>query len=149
MILETYDDYAMFCSLINAAREKFGMRIIAYNLVGNHFHFVLWPVRNNDLARFMKWLEQTHARRFHLKRGTVGCGAVYQGRYASRLIYEDRKLFTALRYVESNARRHGLVKRAEDWPWCSAWNRESLGPRVVIDDSPIARPANWLEILND
>jgi putative transposase len=125
------------------------MRIIAYNFLGNHFHFLLWPVGDNDTAWFMKWLEQTHARRFHLKRGSVGCGAVFQSRYVSRRISEDRKVFAALIYVEANARRHGVVRRAEDWPWGSAWNRASIGPYVAIDDSPIPRPSNWLEILNN
>ena len=149
VILRTYEDYSNFITLINAAREKFRMRILAHNLLGNHFHFVLWPRGDDDVPRFMKWLEQKHAQRFHRKGGTVGSGAVFQGRYVSRMISEDRKLFTALRYVESNARRHGFVKRAEDWPWCSAWNRAPIGPTVVIDDSPVLRPSNWLDFLND
>jgi REP element-mobilizing transposase RayT len=91
VILKSYDDYANFVALVNAAREKFGMRILAYNLLGHHFHFVLWPRRDNDLPRFMKWLEQMHAQRFHRKQGTVGRGAVYQGRYESQPISEDRK----------------------------------------------------------
>jgi putative transposase len=148
-ILKTYEDYSNFVRLINVTREKFRMRILAHNLLGNHFHLVLWPWRDNDLPRFMKSLEQKHAQRFHRRRGTVGCGAVYQARYVSRMITEDRKLITLLRYVESNARRHGLVERAEEWPWCSAWNREPIGPTVVIDDSPVPRPSNWLDFLNE
>ena len=149
VIVETYEDYANFVGLTNAAREKFRMRILAYNLLGNHFHFVLYPRRDDDMPRFMKWLEQKHAKRFHRQRGTVGCGAVFQSRYYSRMITEERKLFSALKYVEGNARRHGLVERAEHWPWCSAWNREPIGPAVVIDDSPVPRPSNWLDFINE
>lgn len=97
----------------------------------------------------MQWLTGTHARRYHLRRGTVGCGAVYQSRYVARAIDEPRKFFGALRYVEANALRHGVVHRAQDWPWTSAWAGDSIGATVAIDDSPILRPANWLEMLND
>lgn len=97
----------------------------------------------------MKWLTGTHARRFHLRRQSVGSGAVYQSRYFSRMLEEPRKFFSALRYVEANGVNHGAVSRAEEWPWSSAWNREQLGPAVSIDDSPIDRPSNWLEILNN
>jgi len=61
---------------------------------------------------------------------------------------EGRKIFTALRYVERNALVAGLVKRAEDWPWGSAWNGSPPSP-FIIDESPIPRPSNWLTILND
>src|SRR6185436_1512401 len=57
VILVTYEDYSNFITLINAAREKFRMRILAHNLLGNHFHFVLWPRGDDDVPRFMKWLE--------------------------------------------------------------------------------------------
>jgi len=149
LILESYDDYDMFCSLVNEAREKIAMRIVAYCFLRNHFHFLLWPRADGDLPRFMHWLTGTHGRRFHLRRGTVGSGAVYQSRYVSRPIDEARKFFGALRYVEANALRHGVVRRAQDWPWTSAWNREAITASVAIDDSPIVRPSNWLEILND
>ena len=149
VILETYEDYANFIELVNEARQKFRMRILAYNLLGNHFHFVLWPVCDNDLPRFMKRLEQRHAQRFHRKRGTRGSGAVFQSRYQARILTEARKLFSALRYVDGNARRHGFVTRAEDWPWSSACTREPMGPRIVIDASPVPRPSNWLDFIND
>lgn len=125
------------------------MRIIAYSFRRTHFHFVLWPKNTQDLPRFMKWLEGTHARRWHLHRGSVGSGAVYQCRYFARGLEDVRHFFTALRYVEANALKDGVVTRAEDWPWCSAWNREGVGEIVAIDDSPIPRPSNWLKILND
>jgi hypothetical protein len=32
-------------------------------------------------------------------------------------------LWKTVRYVEGNAQRAGLVRRAEDWPWCSAHAR--------------------------
>lgn len=149
MILETYDDYAAFCALVERARRKIAMRIIAYCLLRTHFHFLLWPRGDDDLPLFMKWLTGTHARRFRVQGGTVGQGAVYQSRYFSRPIDEARKFFGALRYVEANALKHGVVRRVQDWPWCSAWNREPIGASVTIDDSPIPRPANWLEILNN
>ena len=149
VVLETYEDYAAFCALVEQARSKRPMRIIAYCLLRTHFHFLLWPEGGQDLPRFMKWLTGTHARRFHLSRGSVGTGAVYQSRYVARRIDETRKFFTALRYVEANALKHGVVRRAEHWPWGSAWNRESIGATVRIDDSPVTRPSNWLQILNE
>ena len=148
VLFESCGDYEGFLKLMEVARRKFRMRIVAYNLISNHFHFVLWPRDSTSLIRFMHWLTSTHAKRFHRQRGTVGAGAVYQSRYFSRPISEDRRFFTVLRYVEQNAFAAGLVGRAEEWQWGSAWNG-SPKSTFVIDDPPIARPSNWLDFLND
>jgi hypothetical protein len=59
-------------------------------------------------------------------------------------ISEDRHYYTALRYVERNALAAKRVKRAQDWPWCSASRRSPL----TLDAGPYPRPTNWLAILN-
>jgi putative transposase len=76
-------------------------------------------------------------------------GAVYQGRYVSRPIEESRHYFSALRDVERNALTAGVVKRAEEWRWCSAWRHDGAGAPFAIDEGPITRPPNWLSFLND
>lgn len=145
----TYEDYAAFCALVNEARRKRPMRILAYSLRKTHFHFVLWPRGDADVPNFMKWLTATHAQRRHRREGSVGTGAVYQSRYVCRGIRDDRDLISILRYVEANALKDGVVARAEDWPWCSAWAGEGCGASVVMDDSPLPRPSNWRQILNE
>jgi putative transposase len=74
---------------------------------------------------------------------------VYQSRYVSVRITDDRHLVSALRYVEKNAREAGLVDRAEDWRWCSAWQAVAESPTFIVDSGPLPRLANWLEMLND
>ena len=148
VLFASYEDYESFIRLMEEARRRFRMRIIAYRLLSTHLHFLLWPRYTGDVVRFMHWLTSTHAKRFHRRRGSVGTGAVYQSRYFSRGIDEDRKVMTALRYVERNALEAGLVKRAEDWPWGSAWQGDAPPP-FVVDESPLPRPNNWLETLNE
>jgi putative transposase len=149
VILETYDDYLEFCVLLNEARRRRPMRILAYSARQTHFHLVLWPVGDNDVPRFMKWFTETHATYFHRRRGSRGTGAVYQSRYFSRGIESVRDFVSILRYVEANALKDGQVQRAEEYPWCSAWRGDGFGATVVMDDGPIARPSNWLQILNE
>ena len=37
------------------------MRIVAYCLMSNHWHLVLWPQHDGDLGAFMQKLTITHA----------------------------------------------------------------------------------------
>jgi putative transposase len=70
-------------------------------------------------------------------------GHAYESRFKSREVSEERHLLTLLRYVESNPVRAGLVERAEHWPWSSLHQC----PHVILTESPVRRPASWLDLL--
>ncbi|HEY7055092.1 MAG TPA: transposase [Vicinamibacterales bacterium] len=148
VLFETSDDFDDFVRLMDEARAKRSMRIIGYCLMRTHVHFLLWPQSDGDMSRFMQWIASTHARRFHRRRGTKGTGAVYQSRYVSTPIKDDRHLLIAWRYVEMNPVTAKLVQRAEEWRWSSA--RPSSDPPAIftVDPGPVPRPATWLDIVN-
>src|SRR2546421_10255679 len=50
-------------------------------LMPNHWHLVLWPRRDGDLAAFVGWLSNTHVRRWRAHRHNSGQGHPYQGPY--------------------------------------------------------------------
>ena len=127
------DDYAAFLRILSLACERHDMRLLAWCLMPNHFHFVAWPRRDNDLPRLMQWLTTCHVRRHH--RHYKGNGHVWQGRYKSFIAEGGKHLLAVLKYVERNPVRAGLVKRAEHWPWSSAaaWAEMGSGSRRVPD----------------
>jgi len=53
-----------------------------------------------------------------------------------------------MRYVERNARRAGLVERAEAWPWTSA-SPVSRMHGIELAPWPLARPKDWLQFVNE
>jgi len=112
----------------------------------NHWHLVVWPREDGDISRFFQWLCQVHTQQIHAVRGTCGRGHIYQGRYRSVVVESDGNFLLVCRYVERNALRAGLVRRAEDWRWGSLWwwvNRGDEGR-----EWPVPRPAGWVESVN-
>ena len=75
---------------------------------------------------------------------------MYQGRFKSFPVQVDSHFLTVCRYVEANARRARLVKRAEGWRWGSLWVRRSSGSplRRLVKAWPVERPRNWLADVN-
>ncbi len=144
-IFEKEGDYQAFLRILGEALTRFPVRLLAYCLMPNHFHLMLWPVGDGDLSRFMQWLTLTHTQRWHAHRGSAGLGHLYQGRFKSFLVQDDDHFLTACRYVERNALRAGLVTRAEDWPWCSLGSPTD-GP--CLSPWPIDRPEDWIERVN-
>ena len=142
-------DYAAFVDLLADALERVpGMRLTGFCLMPNHWHLVLWPREAGDLPEFMRWLSNTHARRFRSHSHSVGHGHVYQGRYKSFLVQNDAPYLTLLRFVEANPLRAKRVKKAEKWPWSSLATTRSPDGRPVVSDGPTPKPAGWKELVN-
>ena len=120
-------------------------------LMPNHWHLVLHPKRDGDLATFMQWLTLTHTQQYHARTKTIGHGHLYQGRYKSFLVQKDKYLLQLIRYVERNPLRATLVRRAEDWQWGSAWRRYqgTTKEKKLLDDLPVDLPRGYRNWLNE
>jgi putative transposase len=145
------DDYLAFEGVIRETLEKRPMRILSYCLMRNHWHFVLWPENDGDLAGFMQRLTVTHVTRWQKFYDMVGFGHVYQGRFKSFPVETDDYFYQVNRYTERNALRANLVKRAEDWPWGSLWIRKygTAEHREMLSDWPLPPPRRWLQYVNE
>ncbi len=144
-------DYQAFERVLAETLEKQRMRVLAYTLMPNHWHFVLWPEGDGELTAFMNGLTLTHAMRWHAHYHTSGSGHLYQGRFKSFPIETDAHLYTVLRYVERNALRAHLVERAEQWRWSSLYLRASGDARVtsLLHPWPVPLPEQWTERVNE
>ena len=149
-LFEKDGDYEAFERIVAETRESRRMRICAYCLMPNHWHFVLWPEHDGDLAAFMQRLTITHVRRWQEHRGEVGLGHVYQGRYKSFPVETDEYFYQVSRYVERNALRAKLVSAAEEWRWCSLWRRVhgSAEQAALLSGWPLPQPRNWTSLVN-
>ncbi|NLX20223.1 MAG: hypothetical protein GXY55_00935 [Phycisphaerae bacterium] len=143
-------DYEAFERVMAEAHERHPIRLLAYCLMPNHWHMVLWPREDGELTAFVRWLTHTHTMRWHAHHHTTGTGHLYQGRFKSFPVQTDPHFLTVCRYVERNALRARLVTRAENWRWGSLWRRRCGDPeaRAILSDWPIDRPRNWVHLIN-
>ena len=143
-------DFEAFERIIEQTLETCPMRILSYCLLSNHWHLVLWPERDGDLGAFMQKLTITHARNWQVYRRRVGYGHLYQGRYKSFPIEDDEHFYQVVRYVERNALRAKLVRRAENWRFSSLWRRVYGTPesRRILSAWPLPRPRSWVRYVN-
>jgi putative transposase len=144
-VFHNANDYAAFIRLMEEAGSRVPMRILAYCLMPNHFHLVLWPSGDGDLSRWMQWLLTSHVRRY--RRHYSGSGHVWQGRFKAFPIQSDEHLLTVMRYVERNPVRAPsiAVSSACMWPWSSAQRATSRDERPQLDPGPVPRRPDWLE----
>jgi len=149
-IFNTDEDYKLFEQLLLETKEIFDMRILAYELMPNHFHLVLYPKNDGDLGLFMHRLCNAHTRKVHAHTNTNGSGHLYQGRYKSFLVDKDNYLLAVIKYVEQNAMRAKLVRSCEDWQWGSAWRRVygTVEQKKLLDQKSFQLPDDYLNWIN-
>ena len=149
-VFHTPEDYDAFERILAEGLDRQPCRILAYQLMPNHWHLVLQPTEDGGMSNFLRWVSLTHTMRLHAHRGTGGQGHVYQGRFKSFPIQDDGHFLVVCRYVERNALRAGLVQRAEDWRWGSLnrWQQKPEREPRLLSPWPITRPPRWAERVN-
>jgi putative transposase len=141
-------DYRAFENLLTDTLLRIPTRLLAYTIMPNHWHMVIWP-RGEELPRFMHRLTLTHAKRWNKAHGCERTGPLYQNRYAAIPVETGIHLRRVLRYVERNALRARLVKSAEDWRWSSLWHRVNGSQAVPLSEWPTVPEPDWIRFVNE
>jgi len=110
-------DRRKFLSLLAEQCPECGLEIWAYCLMTNHVHLVAVPVSVDSLGRAMRRVNSQYAAYVNRRQGWSGY--LWQGRFYSTPL-DGPHFWSAVRYVERNPVRVGLVPRAEDYAWSSA-----------------------------
>ena len=111
------DDRVLFTSLIEDSCAKFGVLIRSYAWMTNHDHMIAIPRQPDSFAKAFRRANSIYARCFNKKYGLLGY--LWQDRFYSCPL-DERHFWSAMRYVELNPVRAGMVARAEDYIWSSA-----------------------------
>lgn len=140
------DDYREFLTLAAETAQAHEVALLGWCLMPNHFHFIARAVRDGGLGRWMQQLMTAQVRRHHARHGSGG--HVWQGRFKAFPIEADVHYVAVLRYVERNARRARLVRRAEAWPWSSLAARTGRSGLPRPAPSPVPLPRDWARQVN-
>ena len=116
-VFEEAADYLQYLNFLVQYASLYDLEIWAYCLMPNHVHLVCVPMQLDSLARTLHTVHMKYARYFNKKRDSVG--HLWQGRFFSCAL-DERHLYAAVRYVERNPVRAGIVSAAGDYPWSSA-----------------------------
>jgi putative transposase len=140
-------DYLAFLQLLLDGKQKAQIELFAFCLMPNHWHLVLRPRDDGDLAAYLSWVTNTHVKRYRAHYSRTS-GHLYQGRYKSFAVEEDAYLVTLLRYVEANPLRAKLAGRAREWQWSSLGCQSKLAAKL-LSPWPVDRPRNWAALVNE
>lgn len=93
-------DYGRFLKRTKKYKDKFGVSILCYCLMPNHFHFLLRQDTEVPITTFMLRLGTSYAKYFNIKYEEVG--SLFQDRFKAKLIETDEYLLQLSRYIHRN-----------------------------------------------
>lgn len=127
-IFEDAEDNLRFLQTLFKYKEISGYWIFAYCLMGNHVHLLL-KVGLEPLEQIMRRLCGSYVYWYNWKYERIGY--LFQDRFKSESVEDDRYFLTVLRYIHQNPLHAGLVKDVSQYRWSSY--REYLHPNAFVD----------------
>lgn len=109
-------DYLKFLDTLGKMVERFKLEIHAYVLMKNHYHLLIRTEEAN-LSRAIQWLGVSYSGWFN--RRHQRSGHLFQGRFKSFLIENERYLSAMCHYIHGNPLRAGLARRLSNYRWSS------------------------------
>jgi putative transposase len=140
-------DYARYIELLAEGCRSADVRVLAWCLMPNHVHLVLVPGTVESLTAALSYVHQRYTWIVNRRNGCTG--HLWQSRFASSPM-DDAHTLAAVRYVELNPVRAGLVTSPEQWRWSSLRGRLPGGhePLAVAADAWLSHGVtDWLDFL--
>src|SRR4030042_6002476 len=125
-------DRKQYLSLLKKYSVKWKSSIIAYCLMNNHVHLLKKPESDESLFKMMQGLTLCYTQ--HINRTYKRTGRLWESRYHSCIVDQEKYLWAVARYIEQNPVRAGMVQRAEDYPYSSARAHVNGGKDVVLGE---------------
>lgn len=115
-IFRDSQDRLKFISILEKKQSETDLSFYAYCLMDNHIHLILRE-NNNEISLIMKGIATSYAMYFNIKYGRVG--HVFQDRFKSEAVEDERYLMAVIRYVHFNPIKACMVERPENYRWSS------------------------------
>ena len=133
-------DYEAYLDLLATWCGRCGVEVWAYCLMPNHVHLVVVPDSEDGLRRGIGEAHRRYTRRINFRKRWRG--HLWQGRFASYVL-DEHYLLAAVRYVEMNPVKAGLVRRPRQYRWSSA------AAHLKGRDDALVRVAPLLQVVGD
>ncbi len=115
-IFHSEEYFQYFLLTLEEAHQRFGLQILCYCLMSNHYHLLVKTPEAN-LGRAMRHINGVYTQRHNRLHKTDG--SLFRGRYKSIVVEEESYQLQLSRYIHRNPLEAGMVEKLDDYPWSS------------------------------
>jgi putative transposase len=137
-------DYREYLHLMAQWCNHCKVMIWSYCMMPNHVHLIAVPGTEDSLRKAIGEAHRRYTRYINFQKGWKG--HLWQGRFASYPM-DEQHLLAAVRYIELNPVRAGLVKKPEDYRWSSAKTHLQGKEDILVKAEPLKSIVkDWQEL---
>lgn len=112
-IFASEENYRFLMRRVKQFLPLYSIRIVAYSLMPNHYHFLVEVDKDGSLSPFFQRLFNSYSQAFNRQQNRTG--TLFEGRAKSILINKSDYVYALVRYIHLNPVVAGLVGTPEDW----------------------------------
>jgi REP element-mobilizing transposase RayT len=120
VIFRDEHDYEVFANMLRRVARRCSWELITFCLMPTHYHVLLEASRAN-LSLGMHHLNGSYAKYFNKRHRRSG--ALFQGRFHTRVVESERYLERVDAYIGGNPVRAGLCETPDEWPF--SWSMDT------------------------
>ena len=112
------DEYIkMYLELIEKNKVEYDVTILAYCVMNNHAHFLMYIEDKEKFGKFMHQINFKYAKMYN--KIEKRCGVLFRNRYQSEQICDRKYLINCIKYIHENPVKAGIVRDAGDFKYSS------------------------------
>jgi putative transposase len=116
---------------IKRYQERKDFKIYAFVIMDNHVHLLIETNEIHNISKIMQSILLSFSVKYRRKYDYVG--HVWQGRFQSKPIVDQKYLIECINYIHMNPTKSGLVNKADEYPYSSARFYGGLKAKEVED----------------
>lgn len=125
------DDFYIkkYLTIITEKLTNSNINVLAYCIMNNHAHLLIYSEKNEYLSKFMQRVNTTYSHFYNYYNKRVGY--VFRDRYLSQDILNQKQLYSCLKYIHNNPVKANMVKQMSEYKY-SSYN-EFIGKHQIIN----------------
>jgi putative transposase len=149
-------DYREYLHLLHVASKRSSCAVHAYVLMTNHVHLLVTPALESGVSKLLQYVASRYGA--WLNKRLKRTGTLWEGRFRSSPVDQDRYCLACYRYIELNPVRARIVRHPSDYSW-SSYGANALGlssvlvsPHptfVALAESPDERRRRYAELFDE
>lgn len=110
-------DIKTYLKLIYKYVQKYKVKIIAFCIMNNHAHLLIYIEKINELSEFMRAVNTTYALYYNKKYKRTGY--VFRNRYKAEPIFDEIHLINCINYIHYNPVNAKMCNSIKDYKYSS------------------------------
>ena len=106
-----------YLNIIKENKVNYNFTIMAYCIMNNHAHFLVYTENIEDFGKFMHKVNLLYAQMYNKKENR--CGVLFRNRYKTEPIYERKHLLNCIKYIHNNPVKAKIVSRCDEYKYSS------------------------------